>query len=146
MRRNVLADHPDIDPDRFDAVTIAALRGTFPNAWIPVEDDLVERMDNAPEDRHVLAAAVIAEANVIVTSNVDDFTGSRHVASGNLAIEPPAIFLTTVLHDHPDIMATTLLHLATHRRGVATAADVLDELMRNATLVDFVDAARATLL
>ena len=88
MRRNVLADHPDIDPDRFDAVTIAALRGTFPNAWIPTEDDLVERMDNAPEDRHVLAAAVIAEANVIVTSNVDDLTGSRHVASGDLAIEP----------------------------------------------------------
>lgn len=101
MRRNVLADHPGIDPDRFDAVTITALRRAFPTAWIRVEDDLVERMDNAPEDRHVLAAAVTAEAHVIVTSNLDDFTGSRHVAAGNLAIESPAAFLTGVLDDTP---------------------------------------------
>jgi predicted nucleic acid-binding protein len=146
MRRNVLADHPDIEPDRFDAVTIAALRRAFATAWVRVEDDLVERMDNAPEDRHVLAAAVTADAHVIVTSNVDDFTGSRHVTAGNLAIESPATFLTTVLDDHPDVMATALLHLATHRRGVTTVADVLDELMRNGTLVRFVKAARAGLL
>lgn len=30
MRRNVLRDHPVIDPDRFDAVTIAALHRAFP--------------------------------------------------------------------------------------------------------------------
>ena len=146
MRRNVLADHPGIHPDRFDAVTITALRRAFPTAWIRVEDDLVERMDNAPEDRHVLAAAVTAGAHVIVTSNLDDFTGSRHVAAGNLSIESPAAFLTAVLDDHPDVMATALLHLATHRRGVTTVADVLDELMRNDTLAKFVDAARAALL
>lgn len=33
--------------------------------------------------------------------------------------------LVAVLDHHPDIMATALLHLATHRRGVATVADVL---------------------
>ena len=146
MRRNVLADHPDIDRDRFDAVTIAALHRAFPNAWIRVADGLVDRMDNAPEDRHVLAAAVTADAHMIVTSNVDDFTGSRHVAAGTIAIESPAAFLTAVLDEHPDVMATALLHLATHRRGVATMADVLDELMRNKALAKFVDSARAALL
>ena len=35
MRRNVLADHPDIDPDRFDAVTINALRRAFPERVDP---------------------------------------------------------------------------------------------------------------
>ena len=146
MRRNVLADHPDIDPDRFDAVTINALRRAFPNAWIRVEDDLVERMDNAPEDRHVLAAAIAGDANAIVTANVDDFAGSRHVASGQIAIESPAAFLTTVLDGHPDTLADALMHLATNRRGVSTVTDVLDELRRNRALDSFVSAARAALL
>jgi excisionase family DNA binding protein len=85
MRRNVLANHPHIDPHRFDSVTIAALRRAFPQAWIDVEDDLVGRMDNAAEDRHALASAVIADAHVIVTSNVDDFTGSHY--RGHDAVE-----------------------------------------------------------
>lgn len=146
MRRNVLADHPDIDPARFEAVTIVALRRAFPDAWIAVDDELVARMDNAPEDRHVLAAAVAADADLVVTANVDDFTASRHVTSGEITIETPGVFLTTVLDEHPDIMGTALLHLAANRRGVATVADVLDELERNRALVAFVDAARAVLL
>jgi len=146
MRRNVLADHPDIDPDRFDAVTIAALRRAFPNAWIRVEDDLVERMDNAAEDRHVLAAAVVGDGDLIVTGNVDDFTGSRYVASGEVGIESPVTFLTTVLDDHPDILADALLHLATNRRGVTTVDDVLATLEHNQSLRPFVVEARRRLL
>jgi hypothetical protein len=34
MRRNVLADHPDIDPRRFEDTTIAALRAAFPGSWV----------------------------------------------------------------------------------------------------------------
>lgn len=58
MRRNVLADHPDIDPRRFEEATIGALRRAFPDAWVEVPDALIAEMDNAPGDRHVLAAAV----------------------------------------------------------------------------------------
>lgn len=64
---------------------------------------------------------------MIVTSGLHDFTSSRHVAAGNLAIESPAAFLAAVLDDHPDVMAAPL-HLATHRRDVATVGEVLDEL------------------
>ena len=146
MRRNVLADHPDIDPVRFNAVTLAALHRAFPAASVPVDDGLVAQMDNAVEDRHVLAVAVTAAADVIVTSNVDDFFASRHVTSGDIAIEPPATFLTTVLDQHPDVMAAVLLHLATNRRGVATIADVLVMLEHNQTLRPFVVEARRSLL
>ncbi len=50
--------------------------------------------------------------------------------------------LIAVLDDHPDLMATVLLHLATRRRDVATIADVLDHLARNHALQTFVDLAR----
>lgn len=110
MRRNVLGDHPDIDPERFDPVTVTALRRAFPDASVDLDEGPVPQMDNAVEDRHVLAAAVTAAAEVIVSSNVDDFIASRYVTSGDVVIEPPATLLTTVLDQHPHIMATALLH------------------------------------
>ena len=103
-------------------------------------------MDNATDDRHVLATAIAAEAHLVVTSNVNDFASPRYVTSGQVAIATPTEFLLTVLDDHPDLMATVLLHLATRRRGVATIADVLDQLARNHALQTFVSRARDQLL
>jgi hypothetical protein len=49
MRRNVLRNHPDIDPQHFDDTTIAALRRAFPEAWVEVPDDLVvTQLDGGP--------------------------------------------------------------------------------------------------
>jgi predicted nucleic acid-binding protein len=87
MRRNVLRDHPDIDPGRFNEVTIAALRRAFPDAWVSVDDALIAEMDNEPGDRHVLAAAVAGSANIIVTANTAntaDFDSARYVARGSI--------------------------------------------------------------
>ena len=146
MRRNILADHPNIDAHRFDDTTIAALRAAFPEAWVDPADDLIATMDNAPDDRHVLATAIAAEAHLVVTANVTDFRSPRFVASGQVAVEAPTDFLITVLDDHPDLMATALLHLAARRRNVATTADVLDQLARNHGLRAFVSLARERLL
>jgi predicted nucleic acid-binding protein len=146
MRRNVLADHPDIEPQRFDDTTIAALRATFPDAWVDVPDELVAEMDNAPDDRHVLAAAIAADAHLIVTANTSDFRSPRFVETRHVAVEDPATFLTTVLDEHPDLVTSVLWHLATNRRNVATINDVLEQLARNEALRPFVDHARTRLL
>lgn len=142
MRRNVLADHPGIDPRKFDDTTIAALHGAFPEAWADPPDDLIATMDNATGDRHVLATAIAAEAHIVVTANVADFESPRYVTPGHIVIETPTDFLITILDDHPDLISTVLLHLATRRRGVATIADVLDQLARNHALRTFVDLAQ----
>lgn len=83
---------------------------------------------------------------MIVTSNIDDFTSSRYVATGEIAIQRPGTFLETVLGDHPEVLVTALSHLASNRRGVTTIADVLDSLSRNHVLADFAEAARTQLL
>lgn len=142
MRRNVLANHPSINPRRFDDSTLAALQSAFPEARVDPSDDLIETMDNATDDRHVLATAIAAQAHLVVTANVTDFQSPRYVTAGNVAIQTPTDFLTTVLDTHPDLVATVLLHLATRRRDVATIADVLDHLARNYALQPFVDLAR----
>lgn len=146
MRRNVLRDHSGIPPARFDAVTIAALRRAFPDAWVDVDEDLIANMDNAPGDRHVLAAAVAGSAQVVVTDNTTDFESPGYVASGRIAVMTPAAFLSQVLSEHQDVLATALEHLADNRRGVSSVGDVLDQLERNQTLHPFVDLARTRLL
>ena len=146
MRRNVLADHPSIDPQRFDETTIRALRGAFPDAWVEPYDELITAMDNEPGDRHVLAAAIAANAPLVVTANIADFRSQRFVSSGRVAIETPTDFLITALDDHPDLIATVLLHLATRRHGVETIADVLKQLARNRALITFAERARERLL
>lgn len=146
MRRNVLADNPSIDPSRFDDTTIASLHAAFPDAVVDPAGALIVAMDDAPGDRHVLATAIAAGARLIVTANIADFRSPRFVASEEVAVESPTDFLITVLDDHPDLAATVLFHLATHRRGVDTIADVLDQLARNRALVPFVDVARRRLL
>ena len=145
MRRNVLSDHPEIDPQHFDDSTIAALRRAFPAASVEVPDDLVAEMDNAPHDRHVLAAAVASSAQTVATANTTHFDSPRYVESGQIRVQHPADFLIGVLEEHQDLIAAVLEHLARNRRGVRSAADVLDQLDRNQALRPFVEMARATL-
>lgn len=146
MRRNVLRNHPDIDSQHFDDSTVAALRRAFPDAWVEVSDELVAEMNNTPEDRHVLATAVAAGAQMVVTANTAHFRSGRFVDSGEIAVLDPTAFLVGVLEEHEELMAAVLEHLASNRRGVRTVADVLDQLDRNQALRPFVEQAREQLL
>src|SRR5260370_2924445 len=61
-----------------EAVThrISEMRQAFPDAEIRGYENLVDRMTCDPKDRHVLAAAVRSDAEVLVTFNIDDFPNS----------------------------------------------------------------------
>jgi predicted nucleic acid-binding protein len=49
------------------------IRKHFPEAWVDGYEDLIPAMTNQAKDRHVLAAAVRARAEIIVTYNRKDF-------------------------------------------------------------------------
>jgi predicted nucleic acid-binding protein len=49
------------------------IKFAFPDAMLEVTERLLPCMDNDPSDRHVLAAALIAKAQVIVTDNLKHF-------------------------------------------------------------------------
>jgi len=69
LRRNVSKKVPDADIDwRIDQMTAA-----FPEAMVEGYESLTPSMTNDVKDRHVLAAAVVGRAQVIVTNNLDDF-------------------------------------------------------------------------
>jgi 8-oxo-dGTP pyrophosphatase MutT (NUDIX family) len=104
-------------------------------------DRLEPAMTNDEQDRHVLAAAVAADAELIVTFDLDDFPPEACEPFGVEAIHPDDFLLD--LHDlNPDAVRAAL-----HQQ----AADLhprwqLDELLRALTTAGvprFADAIRA---
>lgn len=69
---NVKKRQPDNRHDRVDRM-VALLSSAFPEARITGHEDLIPTMRNHPKDRHVLAAAVKDNVDVIVTDNTQDF-------------------------------------------------------------------------
>jgi predicted nucleic acid-binding protein len=91
---------------------VGEMRAAFPDAEISGYRSLIDGLACHPKDRHVLAAAVRADAAAIVTFNVDDFPPA--------SVEPFDIEII-----HPDLFLLDQLDLA--------PSPVLDELMRQAT-------------
>ena len=101
LRRNVVADNPDVDPDRFSDHTLAEMRRHFPAAMVSVGPDDIDRFDNDPKDRHVAAVAVVAAADAVVTINVKDFR-SRVLDESGIAIQTPGGLIERYWMRHPN--------------------------------------------
>ncbi|MEH1976357.1 MAG: hypothetical protein V7L02_24695 [Nostoc sp.] len=71
----------------------ARIKEAFPAALIVITDSIVQLMTNHPGDRHVLAAGVVAKANIIVTSNLKHFQ-DQDLAPWQIEAKSPDEFLT----------------------------------------------------
>lgn len=93
----------------------SALSFVYPQAEVPVEaiEPLIEEMTNHPKDRHVLAAAVAAEAPFVVTANLKDFRPEDTQPHGVEALSPDA-FLVKLLDDEGafELCSAALAHQA----------------------------------
>jgi hypothetical protein len=92
MRRSLI--ERQITEEQADRLA-AAMRGAFEEAEVdPAEIDRLEpAMTNEQKDRHVLAAAVAAGSELIVTFNVDDFPAEACEPLGVEAIHPDEFLL-----------------------------------------------------
>ena len=87
-----------------------------PDAIVQDYDQLIEHLELPdPSDRHVLAAAIVAIADIVVTSNLGDFPA---------AAVPPGI---TVLSPDDFVLGLTLADLD----SVAAVIDQQDAALRN---------------
>ena len=89
----------------------AALKAAFPEAIAEVPDDLIQQMTNNPDDRHVVATAVVTNAKIIVTSNLRDFPAESLTPWG-IEAQHPDVFLEHLYEVAPDIMANVVLQQA----------------------------------
>lgn len=93
-------------------------------------ESLIDGMDNDPKDRHVLAAAVRANAEVVVTFNGVDFPEFALKPYDILAVHPDE-FLLDQLDLYPGLTVEVLRHqAASYRREPTTVPGVLVLLER----------------
>lgn len=76
----------------------------FPEAEVMGYRSLVSATSNGPKDRHVVAADVKAGAQVVVTSNIKDFTPLPHGIEAQL----PGDFLCHLFDLDPDVFVEML--------------------------------------
>lgn len=116
LRRNLI--EREIPPDHVDR-RIAHMTRSFPDALVVGYESLIDGMTNHPKDRHVLAASVRANAEVIVTFNLSDFPEPALKPYDVAAIHPDE-FLLDQLDLYPGVTVEVLRQQAASYRRVRT--------------------------
>jgi predicted nucleic acid-binding protein len=119
-----------IAADRVDR-RISQMTNTFPDAMVTGYETLVQGMTNDPKDRHVLAAAVRANAEVLVTFNLGDFPAAALEPFDIAAVHPDDFLL-----DQLDLYPGLTLHVlqsqaASYRREPKSVLGLLVLLERS---------------
>ena len=112
--RNLARDRPDIPPERIARVR-KLMEEAFPEALVKgyrAHEKLFPGVDR--KDRHVSAAAMKAEATVIVTWNLRDFPPNALSPHGISATDPDRFIAGLAARDR----ATTAMVLERHRAAL----------------------------
>ncbi len=100
-------------------------------------------MTNDPKDRHVLAAAVVSQAQAVITTNLKDFPESAATPYG-IEVMHPDEFLMVLYGLDPELATDIITQQAADLRNPPMGAhDVLDALEQ--TVPTFAAAIRARL-
>lgn len=138
LHRNLV--EAGIDARHVDRL-VAEMGSAFPDAEVTGYSALIEGLTCDPKDRHVLAAAVRANASGIVTFNLDDFPAPS-VDPFEVEVIDPDTFLLDQLDLAPSVVLDELARqAAANRREPKTLPSILDALAR-AGVPSFADEVR----
>jgi hypothetical protein len=101
--RNLLRNRPDLTPAQLQR-TRELMDLAVPGAVVEDFESWIPRLTLPdPDDRHVLAAAIVAAADVIVTFNTKDFPADA-VAAHGINVKDPDAFVLDLLSSHPEMV------------------------------------------
>ena len=92
-----------------------ALRSNFPEALVEGYEPLIERVQNDPKDRHVLAAAIWADCGVIATFNLADFP-AEHLEPWGVEAQHPSDLLISLFDLNPVAVVSKIDEIAADRQ------------------------------
>lgn len=126
--RNLLADRPDLDPRKI-ARRRQQMDTAIDECLIEGYEDLIDGLQLPdPADRHVLAAAIRAQAQLILTFNLKDFPASALTPYGLTALAPDEFF-SSLLQATPDAVQDTLETMRARKtRPPLSRAELLHKL------------------
>ncbi len=139
--RNVLADNTALSPDRL-ARTRSLMNEAVRDCLVTGYENLIESLTLPdPDDRHVLAAAVRADAEVIVTFNLKDFPAGV-LASYNIEAQHPDDFLVALFDAAPGPVCAAVKRQREGLRNPPKTAEELLATLENQGLVQAVNRLR----
>jgi|ERR1035437_658688 predicted nucleic acid-binding protein len=123
LRRNLMGKFNK--EESFVTRRINAMVRTFPEATVEVPQILIDKMSNAPEDRHVLGSAVFSSANFLVTFNLKDFKGAEKL---NVKVMHPDEFLCELYRLFPeDVIEGVEIQLAALKNPPKTISQLAND-------------------
>lgn len=98
--RNLLLNRPDIHVDQLQQ-TKAAMNRIFPDANILNYNRLKDSV-HLPDkdDNHVLSAAILCDADIIITANLKDFP-NQYLAKFDILAQHPDFFISNLINLNP---------------------------------------------
>ena len=111
---------------------IGKANAAFSDALVENYEPLIDTLNLSDErDRHVLAAAIKANADIIVTNNLKDFP-EAYLSTFGLTAKSADEFLADLIDLNPDIAVQAFRELVLHRRNPdLDEYQVLDAMRRN---------------
>jgi predicted TPR repeat methyltransferase len=113
------------------------MKAAFPEAIVEVPSGLIELMTNDLKDRHVLATAVMAKANLILTNNITDFSLSA-LETWGIKAQSPDTFLSNLFDEYPEEIKFSLNgQVKKYKNPQKSLAELLEFLDKKANLSNF---------
>ncbi len=106
------------------------MASAFPEAMVTGHESMVDSMENDPKDRHVLAAAVHSDCEVVVTFNLQDFPASALAPHGLVAVHPDGFLLDQVDLYWPAVRQALRRQAASTARPHLTLLELIAQLER----------------
>jgi predicted nucleic acid-binding protein len=140
--RNLKENRPDLDSDKLDR-TRGLMNGAIRDALVTGYEQLIGAIDLPDQDdRHVLAAAIKAHAQLIITENLKDFPESA-LTRWNIEAQSPDEFLLDLIDlDQQTVYAQVQRIADSWKHPPGTVEDVLSSL-EHVGMVETVAALRS---
>ena len=133
--RNLHKNRADIPSSNLERTAILMNRA-FPDAKVEGYNALIQSLTLPdPDDRHVLAAAILGKADVIVTSNLSDFPNEELIKFNIQAISPDEFVLNLIDLDGGKAK-NALENMQARRKNPPVTIEELINMMENRELIN----------
>ena len=120
---NLLKGRPDLTPERLDR-TRNLMNLAVPDCLVEGFETLIDGLVLPdPDDRHVLAAAITASAELIVTYNLADFPATK-LSTFNIESQHPDDFLARLINADADAVCSGVKK---HRESLRNPPKTIEE-------------------
>lgn len=118
----------------------------FPDAMVMGYEELMVKLNLPDEnDKHVLAAAIKANADIIITNNIKDFP-QQYIASFGLNVINADDFLTEIIDLNHDLALKAFKEMVSHKKKPEMNEFQVLKMLENNGLINTADYLKSLIL